>query len=187
MCEPTTWVMIAGLVLTAAAGYQQHEAQGAMADAAEKQSEENAKVAEAQAQNATSRGLVEEDRRRQLLRQQLGAQRAAIAGSGLDMSMGTPLELLGDTASIGEQDALTIRANAAREAWGYRTQAVDYKNQGRVARAQGKNAQTGTILSTAGNMLSMAGGGMGGGGGGGGGSYTTNAQRSSLASGYAVG
>lgn len=164
MCEPTTWIAIAGLVLTAAAGVQQAKAQKASAQAQEEQAAENAKAAGTQARNTELSAQVEEDRRRQLTRQQLGTQRSILAANNLDMSTGSALEILGDTAAIGEQDALTIRANAAREAWGYRTQAVDYTNQGAMARATGKNQVRGTYLTTAASMTQQAGGLSGGGG-----------------------
>lgn len=177
MCGPAALAW-AAVGLTALGGYQQYQAQGAAADAAEAQSKENAKAAEANARHETMTGLVEEDRRRTLMRQQIASQRVALAANNVDMSMGTPLELLGDTAAIGEQDALMIRANAARSAWGYRVQATDYGNQGRIARASGRNAQTGTILSTAGQMASMGYGAMGTGAGAGTANSTTGPYRS---------
>lgn len=153
MCEATTILMVAGLVLGVAGGVQQAKAQKAAAEAQEEQSKENAKAASAQAENAVLAGQVEEDRRRQQTRQFLASQRSAFAANNVDMSMGTPMELLGDTAAIGEQDALTIRANAAREAWGYKVDANNSMNQGRMAKAAGKNAATGTYLTTAANAL----------------------------------
>jgi hypothetical protein len=152
MCEPTTIVMVAGLVLGAVGAVQQNNAGKAAAQAQEEQAEENAKFAEAQATNATMTGLVEEDRRRAQTRAMLAKQRTAMAANNVDMSTGTPLELLGDTAAIGEQDALTIRANAAREAWGYRSQGVNYKNHGAAGVAAAKNQGRATLLTTAGNM-----------------------------------
>lgn len=151
MCEPTTLLMVGGLVLGAAGTAYQIDATNKAADAQEAQAAENAKVANAQAENATQAGYIEEDRQRQRTRQMLAAQRTAIAANNLDMSTGTPLELLGDTAVAGEQDALTIRANAAREAWGYKAQATDYRNQGSVAKTSAKNNATGSWLTYAGN------------------------------------
>ena len=45
-----------------------------------------------------------------------------MAANGVDLSSGSPLDILGDTAMYGELDALTIRSNAEREAYGYRVQ-----------------------------------------------------------------
>lgn len=147
--------MVGSLILGAAAGVQQAKAQTAAAEATEQQSKENAKAANAQAQNTVLAAQVEEDRRRQQTRAMLGKQRAALAANNVDMSIGTPMELLGDTAAIGEQDALTIRANAARQAWGYKVDANNSLNEGRVAMAAGKNAATGTYLTTAASLMSQ--------------------------------
>lgn len=156
MCEPTTIFAVAGLVLTAAAGVQQANAAKAAGQAQEEQAAENAKAAGAQARNAELTGQVDEDRRRQQTRQMLATQRAMFATNGVDMSTGSAMEILGDTAAIGEQDALTIRANAAREAWGYKVDANNYGNQGRVAKATASNQAMGTYLTTAGSMAGQA-------------------------------
>lgn len=158
MCGPAAVpiMMGIGLALSAAGTVQTVRANNAAADAANEQAKENAKLAEAQAQNATMTGLVEEDRRREQTRRMLATQRATIAANNLDMSTGTPLELLGDTAAVGEQDALMIRANAAREAWGFRSQGVNYKNEGAMAKAAAKNNNRATILTSAGNLASGA-------------------------------
>ncbi len=38
---------------------------------------------------------------------------------------------------LGELDALTIRSNARREAWGYQVNAEDLKRRGEIARKEG--------------------------------------------------
>jgi hypothetical protein len=152
MCEPTTWIMVAGLVLSAAGAAYSVDAGNKAAEAQEDQSKENAKAAEASGRNVTLSAQVEEDRRRQQTRQMLASQRTTFAANGVDMSTGTPLEILGDTAAIGEQDALTIRANAARQAWGYSVEANNSLNQGRMAVVGAKNNAIGTYLTTAGSM-----------------------------------
>lgn len=152
MCEPTTWIMIAGLVLTAAAGVQTADAQKKAGEAQAEQAAENAKAAKAQGESTVLAAQIEEDRRRQQTRQMLASQRAGFAANNVDMSTGSAMDILGDTAMVGEQDALTIRANAARQAWGYSVDANNSMNQGRMAQAAGKNAATGTYLTTAASM-----------------------------------
>lgn len=44
-----------------------------------------------------------------------GAQKAAFAGSGVDISFGTPLEIFGDTDFIGDDDVQTIRDDTRRK------------------------------------------------------------------------
>src|SRR3546814_11109645 len=75
---------------------------------------------------------------------------------------------------MGEADALTIRFNAMNEAWGYRTQAVNSRNNARMARFGGKQASRNTYLTTAASLAGQAYGGYQSGAfSGGGGSATT--------------
>src|SRR3546814_12590178 len=60
---------------------------------------------------------------------------------------------------MGEADALTIRFNAMNEAWGYRTQAVNSRNNARMARFGGKQASRNTYLTTAASLAGQAYGG----------------------------
>jgi hypothetical protein len=82
-------------------------------------------LAEQQARDAIQRGQVAEQKQRDLTAQRIGTQQAALAAQGTDME-GSPTDILADTARAGEQDALTIRNGAAREAYGYRVQAAGY-------------------------------------------------------------
>lgn len=78
----------------------------------------NQNIQDMQAKDAIARGQVNEQKSRDITGQRLGTQTAILAGQGTDLS-GSPTDILTDTARSGEQDALTIRSNAAREAWGY--------------------------------------------------------------------
>jgi hypothetical protein len=151
MCEATT-IAVIGLALTAASGYTQYEGQKAQGKYNEAVAENNAKVADAQAQQALQKGSIDEDRQRAKVRQVIGAQRTALAANNVQTSSGTALDLIGETAQMGEDDALTIRANAARDAWGFKAQATDFRNQGVLAAATAKNAATGTLLTTGANV-----------------------------------
>jgi hypothetical protein len=77
--------------------------------------------------------------------------------SGVELSGGSSLDVLVGTAGIGAQDALTIQNNAAREAWGYRTQAGYARQQAKFAMSQGLFGAASTILTgsmQAGDILS---------------------------------
>lgn len=87
-----------------------------------------AAVSEYNAQDAERRGAVEEERQRRKTSLLLGTQQARFAAQGSDLE-GSPLDLLGDTAAFGEQDALSIRYQAAREAWAQRLQASSQNAQ----------------------------------------------------------
>ena len=152
MCEPTTVFMGISLALTAIGGYTQYESQKAEGQYNEAVAKNNAAAAETQAQQAEQLGSIDEDRQRARMRQMIGKQRAAFAANNIDSSSGTALDLISETAQFGEEDALAIRANAARDAWGFRTQGMNYRAQGTLARAQARNQGTATLLSTGAQM-----------------------------------
>lgn len=99
----------------------------------------NAALAERQAADAVQRGRVEEDKRRMLTQQQIGQQTARLAAQGTDLE-GSPTDILSDTAATGELDALTIRSNAAREAYGYKLQGLNYEADATLKTASAANS-----------------------------------------------
>jgi hypothetical protein len=52
-----------------------------------------------------------------------GTQTTALAAQGIDITQGSAAQIAEQTQRFGEQDIEQIRLNAAREAWGIRTQA----------------------------------------------------------------
>jgi hypothetical protein len=61
--------------------------------------------------------------------QAIGRSRAIAAAGNLDVNSGSPLDIQASNASIGRLNSLTIRNNAAREAWGQNAQAGLYDAQ----------------------------------------------------------
>ncbi len=105
-----------------------------------------AKYLDIQAKDEIQRGVLEERRLRLDIRRFLGTQRTAIGASGAELS-GTSLELLGDTAALGEEDTLAIRSGAARRAFGKRTQATITRARGRFAKRKGVSDAFTTLLT----------------------------------------
>lgn len=127
----------------------------------QKMFQRNAEIAEYQAQDAEARGKIDERKMRQLTEKTIGAQRAGLAGQGVDVNTGSALDVQADAAYLGELDALTIRTNAAKEAWGYRTQAQDLTQRGKNARREGEFGAFNTILGAGSSLLlAQYGGGM---------------------------
>lgn len=151
MCEPATIAtvaLVAGGTMQAYSQYQQGKYQQAMGDY-------NAKVAEIQAQDALARGGIEEDRQRARTRMIMGAQRAAMGSSGAEVDTGSFGNVLEQTATMGEQDAMTIRQNAMRQAWGYESQADVDRFQGAAAKSTGTMNAMGSLLTTGGQAYGM--------------------------------
>lgn len=155
----STIASIAGTAISAYGAYKQGQDAQTMA-------EYNAKVAMVDAQNkesaaidASRRGQIAEDQQRSKVRQALASQRVAFAAGGDELTDSSTVDVFGDTAATGELDALTIRSNAAREAWGIRNsaansvaQAQGYKTQGQMAASSGVSSAIGTVIGGASNI-----------------------------------
>ncbi len=111
--------------------------------------ETNQRIANAQAEDALLRGTKEEERYRRLIATTVGAQKAEFGRRNVVASSGTALDILADTAMIGEEDIQTIRSNAARQSWGYRNQASEAARWG-AAQLNNAYGQAGNTLLTAG-------------------------------------
>ena len=111
-----------------------------------------AAVADLQAKDAVQRGAEAEQRFRSQIRGTIGAQRAGFAAGNIDVSFGSAVDVQGDAAFLGELDALTIRTNAAREAWGFRVQAQDIRKRAQITRQEGVQlAEAGRVNASAAN------------------------------------
>lgn len=164
MCDPAT-LLISSLALTGASGLYGAAAANEAGKAEQRVADQNAAVARQQAEQAKQIGNIEEERQLRRVRAALGSQRAAIAANGLDVNSGTALDLQAETAGFGAADALNLRANALRQAWGFDVESVNQTNRGRAARTAGRNQAIGTLLTTGASMAGQAySGGMFGGG-----------------------
>lgn len=163
MCEPTT-LMYASIATTAVGTYMQYQGQKANAIAQQQQydyqaqvNKNNAQIAEWQAQDAVDRGAVKEKQHRIKVAQLKGRQRSVLAASGLEVDDGSALDVLGDTAELGELDALTIRSNAEREAYDYKVSAMSQNAQANINRVSGQNALTAGNYAAMSSLLTGAG------------------------------
>jgi hypothetical protein len=154
MCAPAA-LLVASMAFTAVSGYMQAEGAKAEGRAAQEVAKQNAELDDFRAKQAATIGAIEEERHRGKVRQMVGTQRANFAANGVDLGSGVVEAITDETTTMGETDALTLRFNAMNEAWGFRTQAVNSRNQGRMARWSGNQQARGTWLTTAGNLASM--------------------------------
>lgn len=108
--------------------------------------ERDALLGELQAQDALARGGIEEQRYRRQVAKIVGTQKAQIGSRNVKRS-GSALDLLGDTEQVGAEDVLTIRNEAAREAWGYRTRADESRRWGKAKRSNANYDATASLIS----------------------------------------
>lgn len=152
-----------GMIKSARAAKKAGEAQQSAAESEAQLAEYNAGVADLQAQDALERGAQTESKFRTQVRGMVGAQRAGSAAGNIDVGFGSAVDVQADAAYLGELDALTIRTNAAREAWGYRVEGTDLRKRAEIARKTGyyaaqagrSNAST-AYLQGAGNIATGA-------------------------------
>ena len=136
---------LAGGVVSGIGAERQNEA---MANAANY----NAAVARNAATFAQQQGEVSaqaNDRRTAAL---IGRQRAVYAAGNLDVNTGSPLDIQADTAQVGRLNSLTIRNNAAREAYGYEAGANLDVAAAQNYQTAGDTAMLGSLIGTAGSV-----------------------------------
>ena len=151
MCEPTTltamgmsaatastvstvaWV--AGAALTANAAYQNAQAGKNQAQYAAATADNNAKLAEMQAQDIRSRGDEEANAIRRNNDMLKGSQRASMAAKGLDLAEGTAQELQDQTDFFSAYDQDTARRNAGKDAWRVRQQGSQFSSDAEMNRS----------------------------------------------------
>lgn len=156
MCvDPVSAMAIAGVV-TAVAG------KGVSTVSAMRQSTYQARLADRNAvfereavADALERGRQDDVRYQQQVSKQMGAQRAALAANGVDLSFGSAADFLADTARIGQQDSATIRENSVREARGMEINAANFGAEASAARTR----RTGQAIAGVFDMASTALGG----------------------------
>lgn len=152
---------VVGGIKAGNAAKRQGEAAQDAANSVAELSDYNAAVATLQRDDALERGAEDEQRFRSNIRLAIGGQRAALAAQNVDVKFGSALDVQVDAAVLGELDALTIRTNARREAWGYEVQAEDLRRRAEIGRregvmleATGRANQSAQRWNTGGTLLS---------------------------------
>lgn len=171
MCLPAAAavaIMAVSAAVSAYGAYQSSMAQKKSAEYQAQVAQNNAQIASWNAQDALERGQRAEADQRMKNSQFKSDQRASLAARGLDLGEGSPVDILATTDFMGERDALAIRDNAAREAWGYRIQANNSTDNANllISKANSENPTMAAGMSLLGSAGSVAskwyGGGMGG-------------------------
>jgi hypothetical protein len=135
----------AGTVASAVGSVQQGQFQSQVA-------KNNALAQQYMVDDALARGRRDEQEHRYKVAAIKGQQRAAFGASGVALDSGSPLEVLGDTAMLGELDALTIRTNAQREAYGHQAAKANYLADSQLSKTKGRYGAAGTLLTGSGRV-----------------------------------
>lgn len=149
---------IGGAVASAVGSFYNASTQKRALQSEARIAEINANIAELGAESALMQGQSEVGRLTLQAGQLKGRQRAAMAANGIDLGTGNAAEIQASTELMKEIDKDTIQANAARSAWGYRTQAMNFRNQAAFSRATAKSISpgAGAITSLIGGATAVA-------------------------------
>lgn len=150
----STTLSVAGTVMSAYSAFQGAKQEQEMAKYNAAVARNNAQMAEYQAQDAISRGNKAAEDHSRKVAALAGTQRASLAGRGLDLSEGTPVDILTDTELLGQYDQNTIKDNAAKEAWGARVQSSNYSAQAGMYKTQASNISP--LMAAGGSLLGGA-------------------------------
>lgn len=153
MCDLTMALAIGSTVMGAIGQVQQANAQAAASKYNAQVAEMNAQISEKRAKSVIEAGKNEEQMKRQEVQRILGQQQAGLAANGVDLTFGSPLDTIVDTAVLGELDALTIRTNTYRQAYEARVDATNQRAGAELHRFEAKAAKTGGYLSAMGTVL----------------------------------
>lgn len=149
MCVPQAAMvplMIASTVASAGVtmlGQQyEAEAQANMARYQAKLDERNATLETRRRADAVERGQKDVEAHARKVALLRGRQLASMSAQGLDVSFGSPADIITDTSVLGMEDAATLAENAKREAEGYEISAANFRASAIGNRAAAKNAKT---------------------------------------------
>jgi len=158
MCDPFSWVMgitaVVGAVVGTTTSIVSANNTKKVNEYQAKVAKDNAKIAEENARNERQSGLEESRRQRLRTLQTIGSQQTAMAANGIDISSGTALDTVQDTAELGELDSLMIQYNSERTAFNHETQANNFTNQANLDMFAARNAKTTGYLNAASNAAS---------------------------------
>ena len=164
MAAATPWLGYASLASTAIGGVTSAvgavKAGSAEASAAKYNSEVAAQNAAQQKTNteiAGQAGAQQAGMSSMKTRNELGAILTNQAASGLDVNSGSPLDVRSSARELGQLDALTVRSNATRSAYGYQVQSASDTGESQLGKAEASNDLAGGYVNAGGTLLSSAG------------------------------
>jgi hypothetical protein len=133
---------VAGAGVAAYGAVQQGEATSAADKYNAAMAANNAKIATQNANLAGAAGTAQVEQASLQTRAKAGGIMANQAAGGIDVSSGSALDVRSSAKDLGELNALTIRSNAARQAYGYQTQSASDTGQSQLDQSSATNAST---------------------------------------------
>lgn len=147
---------VASVGIGAVGAIQQGNAQAAAARYSAQVAANNAIIANQNATFAAQEGEANAGAEGMKTRATAGAIKTNQAAGGIDVHSGSAVDTQASQAEIGQLNALTIRSNAARKAYGYQTEASSDTAQSQLDTSQAKNDRTAGVLKAGTTILGAA-------------------------------
>ena len=153
MSDPVTWATI---IMGVSGGIQ---ALGAVrqGQAAAASADYNAKVAEQNAQIANAQGNAAVEAQQRDAQRRMGAAVAAYGASGVQLSDGSPMDVLEESARNSALDAATLKYNYKLRSMGFQNQANLYSAQSGFATTAGELNAWSSVASGTANAIKFGG------------------------------
>ena len=151
--------LVGGLVgagISAYGQYQSMEAQSANAAYQAQVAANNAKIAQSNAAMDIQAGEIQAANQGLKTRAAVGTTKAQEGASGVDVNTGSFPQARAAESEIGMMDALTIRSNAAKQAYSQEVAATSDTAQSGLYTAQSQQASAAAPIGAAGSLLSSA-------------------------------
>lgn len=116
----------------------------------------NAKIATQNADWAGAEGEAKVEQQQLKTRSEAGALKANEAAGGIDVNSGSPVDVRSSAAELGELNAITIRSDAARQAYGFQTESASDTGQSELDKSQASNDKTAGYINAASTLLAGA-------------------------------
>ena len=158
MCAPALAVplMIASTVVSSTGAVISGIGQKQQADYQAQVEDQNAHIAEGQAEDSILNTNLTAQRRYREVSQTQGAQTAAMAANGVSLDFGSAVDVQRDTAMIGAEDMAQLYKAGNEQTKGFEISAFNDRSKAMGDRAQGQGALIGGIFKGLSTALSGA-------------------------------
>lgn len=117
----------------------------------------NAQIASQNAAWASQAGETQAAAKEMETRAKIGGIKASQAAAGVDVNSGSAVDVRSSASELGELDAINIRSNAARTAYGYTNQTVSDENQSQLDQYTASNAESAGYINAGATVLGSVG------------------------------
>lgn len=154
-----TFAIIAGVIGTAVSAVGAMSQAAAASENASYQAQvaaNNAKIAKQNAAWTMEAGEQKAANDAMKTRAMVGQIKASEAANGVDVNTGSAVDVVSSETGLGQAQQTTIRSNAAKDAYGYDVQSMNFTAQSQLDRQEADQAMTAGMFNVAGSLIGGA-------------------------------